>query len=57
MFNNRPIASFASTTVFKEERTRSGTGRYCSAVRDAAVIEGVVDVGIDIAWERMEPGE
>jgi len=57
MFSNRPIASFASTTVFKEERTRSGTGRYCSAVRDAAVVEGVMDVGIDIVWERMEPGE
>jgi len=21
------------------------------------VVEGVMDVGIDIAWERMEPGE
>jgi len=57
MFSNRPIASFANTTVFKEERTRSGMGRYCNAVRDAAVVEGVMDIGIDIAWDRMEPGD
>jgi hypothetical protein len=38
--SNRPMASFANTTVFKEDRTRIGTGRYCNAVREAIVVVG-----------------
>jgi hypothetical protein len=38
--SKRPIASFAITTVFKEDRTRRGTGRYCNAVREAIVVVG-----------------
>jgi hypothetical protein len=35
-----PIASFANTTVFIEESTMSGTGRYCNAARDIMVAVG-----------------
>jgi hypothetical protein len=38
--SKRPIASFANTTVFKEDRTRRGTGKYCNAVREASVVVG-----------------
>lgn len=34
------MASFATAIVFKEERTRMGTGRYCIAVMDAIVVVG-----------------
>jgi hypothetical protein len=34
------MASLATTTVFNEESTRRGTGRYCSAVSDAIVVVG-----------------
>jgi hypothetical protein len=40
MPNNRPMASFATTTVFEEDRTSKGIGRYCSAVRDANAVVG-----------------
>jgi hypothetical protein len=38
--SNRPIASLATTTVFSDDNTRRGTGKYCSAVRDANVVVG-----------------
>jgi hypothetical protein len=38
--SNRPIASLATTTVFNDDNTRRGTGKYCSAVRDANVVVG-----------------
>ena len=41
------MASFAITTVLLEERTRRGTGRYCSAVKDATMADGL-DECIDI---------
>lgn len=41
------MASFAITTVFSEESTRSGIGRYCSAVNDATMADGW-DEWIDI---------
>jgi hypothetical protein len=34
------MASFATTTVLSEDRTRTGTGRYCSAVRAAVSAVG-----------------
>jgi hypothetical protein len=34
------MASFATTMVLREDRTRRGTGRYCKAVRDAMVVVG-----------------
>lgn len=34
------MASFAITTVFFEDRTKRGTGRYCRAVKDATMAEG-----------------
>jgi hypothetical protein len=39
MPNNRPIASFARHTVFKEESTNSGTGRYWRAVSEVIVAD------------------
>jgi hypothetical protein len=36
------MASLARTTVFSEDSTRTGTGRYCSAVRDAIEADGDV---------------
>lgn len=41
------MASFAITTVFSEDSTKRGTGRYCRAVRDATIADGV-DECIDI---------
>lgn len=34
------MASFATMTVFKDDNTRTGTGRYCIAVSDAIVVVG-----------------
>ena len=34
------MASFAITTVLFEDNTRRGTGRYCSAVKDATMADG-----------------
>jgi hypothetical protein len=40
--SKRPMASLASTTVFSDDSTRTGTGKYCSATRDAVVADGEV---------------
>jgi hypothetical protein len=51
------MASFATTIVFSEDRTRMGTGRYCKAVRDAIVVVGE-GIRIDIeSVLRMELGD
>lgn len=50
------MASLASTTVFIDDRTRMGTGRYCSAARAMAVVVGVGGMMMDSSlW--TEPGE
>lgn len=41
------MASFAITTLFSDERTKRGMGRYWRAVRDATVADGC-DECIDI---------
>ena len=38
--SKRPIASLATTTVFNDDNTMRGTGRYCSAVSDAIAVVG-----------------
>ena len=39
MPNNRPIASFARQTVFEEDSTNTGIGRYWRAVSEAMVVD------------------
>ncbi|KAI7165144.1 hypothetical protein KC349_g329 [Hortaea werneckii] len=40
--NNRPIASFASTTVFRLDSTSTGMGKYCSAAWGARIANAAV---------------
>jgi hypothetical protein len=55
--SKRPIASFANTTVFKEDRTKRGTGRYCNAVREAIVVVGVGNRIESESELRMDDGD
>lgn len=50
------MASFASITVFSDDSTRTGIGKYCSAVSEAMVAVGGV-MCIDMGSLRMESGD
>lgn len=56
MPNKRAMASLANMTVFCADSTRTGTGRYCSAVREAMVADGAARC-IFILSLCMELGE
>ena len=50
------MASLASITVFCDDKTRTGIGKYCSAVSYAMVVEGAVKC-IDMGSLRIELGD
>lgn len=52
-----PMASFARTTVLKDDSTMTGTGRYCRAVREAAVEVGMDEMPTERGSLRIEAGE
>ena len=56
MPKRRPIASFARTTVFCADKTMTGTGKYCSAAKDAMVADGSARC-IDMESLRIELGD